>query len=120
LKHVRELSFSQAFGRVPHPGLLIAIHRPSQTSFVLPGRAQGSFFAVTEEVTSFMQQHGRAFAIIDRNFKEFRVQRHDLKWKIGGGISSPVTDIVVPPIISAAKHRETFQNEGLATEPMLL
>src|SRR3989440_11106368 len=95
LKHVRELSFSQAFGRVPHPGLLIAIHRPSQTSFVLPGRAQGCFLAVTEEVTSFMQQHGRAFTIIDRNFKEFRAKRHDLKWEIGGGISIPVTDIVV-------------------------
>src|SRR5438045_990229 len=61
LKHVRELSFSQAFGRVPHPGLLITIHGPSETSFVLPCRAQGCFLAVTQEMTSFMQQHGRAF-----------------------------------------------------------
>src|SRR2546421_1927664 len=73
LKHVWELSFSQAFGRVPHPGLLVTIHRPSETSFVLPSRAQGCFLAVIQEMTSFMQQHGRAFTIIDRNFKEFRV-----------------------------------------------
>src|SRR5690349_13183449 len=70
LKHVRELSFSQAFGRVPNPGLLVAIHSPSETSFILPGRAQGRFLAVAQKMTRFMQQHRSAFAIINRDFKK--------------------------------------------------
>src|SRR5882757_7007535 len=81
LKHVRELSFSQAFGRVPHSGLLITIHSPPKSSFVLPDRAQGGFLAVAQEVASFMQQHGGALAIVNRGFKKIRIQRHDLKWK---------------------------------------
>src|SRR2546423_5437356 len=92
LKHVRELSFSQAFGRVPNFGLLIMIDSPPEPSFVLPGRAQGRFLTVAQEMTSFMQQHRGALAIINRHVKEIRIQRHDLKREIGGGISIPVAD----------------------------
>ena len=67
-----------------------------------------------------MQQHGRALTIINRHVKEFRVQRHDLEGKIGSGISIPVTDIPVPPIIRAAKHRKMLQHESLGIKPVLL
>jgi hypothetical protein len=71
-------------------------------------------------VASFMQQHGSAFAIINRGFKKIRIQRHDLKWKIGGGISIPVTDVVVPSIIRPAKHRQMFQHESLPPKTVCL
>src|SRR2546421_5574484 len=46
LKHVWELCLSQAFRRVPNSGLLVTIHSPSETSFVLPCRAQGRLLAI--------------------------------------------------------------------------
>src|SRR5205814_10327471 len=107
-------------GSIPNSGLPVTIDSPSQSPFVLPGRAQGRFLAIAEQVTSFVQEHRGTFAIIDRHFKKFGVQRHDLKWKIGGGISIPVADIVVPPIICSAKHREMFQNKSLPPKTVLL
>jgi hypothetical protein len=54
-----------------------------------------SILIIAQQMASLMQQHGRAFAIVDGNLEEFRIKRHDLEWKICGGVSVAMSDVGV-------------------------
>lgn len=66
-----------------------------------------------------MEQDCGPLFIIDWNFEEFRVQCHDLERKIRRGVSLAMADVIVPPVVSAAKDRQVFQDESLTGETLL-
>jgi len=71
-------------------------------------------------VTSFVKQHGGALSIVDRELKKIRIERYDFERKIRGGVRVAMANVPVPPVISAAKNHEVFENESLAIEALLL
>src|SRR5213594_2491921 len=71
-------------------------------------------------MSRFMEQHCGALSIVDWNLKKFRVDGHDFEWKICSGIGVAMTDVLVPPVVCAAKHREMLEEECFSTEALLL
>ena len=67
-----------------------------------------------------MQQDGRSLTIVDRHFKEFRIESHDFEREVSRGISIAMAHISVHPIVRAAKRREVFQDESFAGKAALL
>src|SRR5258706_12250954 len=68
----------------------------------------------------FVQKYGGALVVINRNSEKLRIQRHDFKRKIRGGVSVAVPNVAIPPIVGATKDGQVFQDESLAIETVLL
>src|SRR2546423_9081054 len=67
-----------------------------------------------------MQQGGSSLTIVDRHFKEFRIESHDFEWKVSRGISIAMAHISVHPVVRAAKRCEVVQDESFASKAALL
>jgi hypothetical protein len=120
LKHVGELPSGQLLGRVPKPGLLVTLSRPSQTPLVVPGRLQRCVLAIAHQVTSFVKQYRSALSIVDRHLEKFRVECDDLEGEISGSVGVAMANVPIPPIVRAAEDGEVFEDESLAIEALLL
>jgi len=67
-----------------------------------------------------MEQHGGALFIVNRNVKEFRVERNYLERKVSGGVSVAMANVSVPPVVRAAENRQVFEDESFTIEALLL
>src|SRR5256714_8624786 len=67
-----------------------------------------------------MQQGGSSLTIVDRHYKEFRIESHDFERKFSRGISIAMTHISVHPVVRAAKRCEVVQDESFASKAALL
>src|SRR5260370_1448685 len=70
-------------------------------------------------MTSLMEQHGGALFIVNRNVKEFRVERNYLERKVSGGVSVAMANVSVPPVVGAAENRQVFEDESFTIEALL-
>src|SRR6266849_8789113 len=70
-------------------------------------------------MTSLMEQHGGALFIVNRNVKEFRVERNYLERKVSGGVSIAMANVSVPPVVRAAENRQVFEDESFTIEALL-
>src|ERR1700674_1495341 len=70
-------------------------------------------------MTSFMEKHGGAVFIVNRNVEKFRVERNYLERKVRRGVSVAMTDVSVPPVVRAAENRQVFEDESFTIEALL-
>ncbi len=70
-------------------------------------------------MTSLVEQHGGALFIVNRNVKEFRVERNYLERKVSGGVSVAMANVSVPPVVRAAENRQVFEDESFTIEALL-
>src|SRR5580765_2608103 len=63
-----------------------------------------------------VQQNRCAFRVVDRDAKEWRVERQDLKGKVCRRVRALVTDVPVPPVVGTSVRREMAKDERFLGE----
>ena len=69
---------------------------------------------------SLVQKNRRPLIVINRMLEKLRIERQYLERKICSRVGIVMTDVAVPPIVSAAIADKPIENESLLAKAILL